>query len=142
MAILTEPIGSIPRPASLIQAIRESQAGQAPHTTLDAAYEEALRDTVERFGRTGSPVITDGEQTKPSFATYPLAGLTNLAFARTDARVIELFARGYRNPCFEKLAAVAGCRYTALAHEDDRDAASGELNIRVDAAEVARALRD
>src|SRR6202035_4575223 len=28
---------------------------------------------------TGSPVITDGEQTKPSFATYPLDGLFNVA---------------------------------------------------------------
>ena len=27
---------------------------------------------------TGSPVITDGEQTKPSFATYPVHGLPNL----------------------------------------------------------------
>jgi 5-methyltetrahydropteroyltriglutamate--homocysteine methyltransferase len=27
---------------------------------------------------TGSPIITDGEQTKSSFATYPLHGLTNL----------------------------------------------------------------
>jgi hypothetical protein len=34
-----------------------------------------LRDTVEEFEATGSPVIADGEQTKPSIATYPMAGL-------------------------------------------------------------------
>jgi len=45
---------------------------------LETAYSEALRDTIERLEQTGSPVITDGEQTKPSFATYPLSGLTNL----------------------------------------------------------------
>jgi 5-methyltetrahydropteroyltriglutamate--homocysteine methyltransferase len=39
----------------------------------------ALRDTIARFEQTGSPVITDGEQTKPSFATYPIAGLETLA---------------------------------------------------------------
>ena len=39
----------------------------------------ALRDTIALFERTGSPIITDGEQTKPSFATYPLSGLGNLA---------------------------------------------------------------
>jgi len=44
-----------------------------------AAEEAALRDTIGRFEATGSPVITDGEQTKPSFATYPLSGLENLA---------------------------------------------------------------
>jgi 5-methyltetrahydropteroyltriglutamate--homocysteine methyltransferase len=79
MSILTEPIGSIPRPASLIEAILSSQAGKAGGAELDAEYEEALRGTIERLEQTGSPVITDGEQTKPSFATYPLSGLTNLA---------------------------------------------------------------
>ena len=34
-----------------------------------------LRDTIERFEATGSPVISDGEQTKSSFVTYPLEGL-------------------------------------------------------------------
>ena len=46
---------------------------------LEDAYAEAIRDTIKRFEQTGSPVISDGEQTKPSFATYPLSGLTNLA---------------------------------------------------------------
>jgi 5-methyltetrahydropteroyltriglutamate--homocysteine methyltransferase len=36
-------------------------------------------DTVQRFEATGSPVITDGEQRKSSFATYPLEGLPGLA---------------------------------------------------------------
>src|SRR5277367_6505995 len=79
MAILTEPIGSIPRPATLIQAIAAFQAGKLSQALLDDEYATALRDTIERFQQTGSPVITDGEQTKPSFATYPLAGLSNLA---------------------------------------------------------------
>ena len=79
MAILTEPIGSIPRPTSLIQAIAVFGAGNISRELLDNAYAEALRDTIERFEQTGSQVITDGEQTKPSFATYPLSGLSNLA---------------------------------------------------------------
>jgi 5-methyltetrahydropteroyltriglutamate--homocysteine methyltransferase len=79
MSILTEPIGSIPRPAALIEAIAAVQAGKAAIATLEAAYAEALGDTITRFEATGSPVITDGEQTKPSFATYPLTGLGNLA---------------------------------------------------------------
>ena len=79
MTILTEPIGSIPRPAPLLQAMAGFQAGKISRTALDGAYAGALQDTIERLQQTGSPVITDGEQTKPSFATYPLAGLTNLA---------------------------------------------------------------
>ncbi|HEY6293539.1 MAG TPA: cobalamin-independent methionine synthase II family protein [Terriglobia bacterium] len=79
MPIPTEPIGSIPRPPELIEAVRSFQAGRLSRETLDALYAEALRDTIRLFEATGSPVITDGEQTKPSFATYPIHGLTKLA---------------------------------------------------------------
>ena len=79
MAISTEPIGSIPRSAALLQAIAASQAKEINPAILEDAYAEAIRETIERFEQTGSPVITDGEQTKPSFATYPLSGITNLA---------------------------------------------------------------
>jgi 5-methyltetrahydropteroyltriglutamate--homocysteine methyltransferase len=79
MTIPTEPIGSIPRPIQLIEAIRDFEAGRITRARLEALYADALRDTIQRFEATGSPVITDGEQTKPSFATYPIHGLTNLA---------------------------------------------------------------
>ncbi len=75
----TEPIGSIPRPPALIQAMQAFASGSIGKDAMDAAYAAALRDTIERFEATGSPVITDGEQTKPSFATYPLSGIGNLA---------------------------------------------------------------
>ena len=75
MAILTEPIGSIPRTPELIAAIT-SPNGNAD---LSKLYNSAIHDTLVEFEKTGSPVITDGEQTKSSFATYPLEGLTNLA---------------------------------------------------------------
>jgi 5-methyltetrahydropteroyltriglutamate--homocysteine methyltransferase len=79
MVIPTEPIGSLPRPAQLLACIREFHAGNVSAETLQAEYDNALRDTVARFETTGSPVISDGEQSKPSFATYPLAGLANIA---------------------------------------------------------------
>jgi 5-methyltetrahydropteroyltriglutamate--homocysteine methyltransferase len=79
MPIPTEPIGSIPRPAALIDVLREFRAGRIGQQELDAGYAEALGDTIRRFEETGSPSITDGEQTKPSFATYPLEGLDNIA---------------------------------------------------------------
>jgi 5-methyltetrahydropteroyltriglutamate--homocysteine methyltransferase len=75
MKIPTEPIGSIPRPDDLIDAI----AGKPNSKPFDVLYEKAIDDTLTEFVKTGSPVITDGEQTKSSFATYPLEGLTNLA---------------------------------------------------------------
>jgi 5-methyltetrahydropteroyltriglutamate--homocysteine methyltransferase len=79
MSIPTEPIGSIPRPAELIAAWGDRRAGHISTERFQEIAERALRDTIRRFEDTGSPVITDGEQTKPSFATYPLDGLSNLA---------------------------------------------------------------
>jgi len=79
MIIPTEPIGSIPRTPELIRAFADRQAGRISAEEFDGVAAEALRDTVRRFEQTGSPVITDGEQTKPSFATYPLDGLANIA---------------------------------------------------------------
>ena len=79
MPIPTEPIGSVPRPAELIAAWSEKQAGRMSPQQFDRIGEAAVRDTIKRFEETGSPIITDGEQTKPSFATYPLDGATGLS---------------------------------------------------------------
>ena len=77
--IPTEPIGSIPRPAELLTGLQSFESGDISQENLDNLYEQAIKDTIRHFEDTGSPVITDGEQTKPSFATYPIAGLNNLA---------------------------------------------------------------
>ena len=90
--IPTEPIGSIPRPPQLIDAMASYQANEINRDALDRAYAEALRDTIDNLEQTGSPVLTDGEQTKSSFATYPLTGLSNLA---PDGVVIP-FADGHQ----------------------------------------------
>ncbi len=78
MNIPTEPIGSIPRPLKLINAIAE--AGDFADSRLDPLYDEAIRDTIAQFEATGSPVITDGEQRKyHNFWTYSVHGLHNTA---------------------------------------------------------------
>ncbi|MBI1727317.1 MAG: 5-methyltetrahydropteroyltriglutamate--homocysteine methyltransferase, partial [Candidatus Rokubacteria bacterium] len=79
MPIPTEPIGSIPRPAALIEGMRDLGAGRISQEHWRSLCDQAIRDTIHRFEATGSPVITDGEQTKPSFATYPIHGLRTLA---------------------------------------------------------------
>jgi 5-methyltetrahydropteroyltriglutamate--homocysteine methyltransferase len=75
MKIPTEPIGSIPRPLRLIEALA-THDGTDP--ALDPLYDEAVRDTIARFEATGSPVITDGEQRKyHNFWTYCVQGMPN-----------------------------------------------------------------
>ncbi|HEY0495503.1 MAG TPA: cobalamin-independent methionine synthase II family protein [Kutzneria sp.] len=75
MSLPTEPIGSIPRPGYLLDGMAAFAAGRIDRAALDELSESALRDTIERLEQAGSPVVTDGEQTKPSFLTYPLEGL-------------------------------------------------------------------
>ena len=76
--IPTEPIGSIPRPRHLLEAV--TRAGDTTSPILDALFEAAIKDTIERFEATGSPVITDGEQRKyHNFWTYCVHGLPNTA---------------------------------------------------------------
>src|SRR2546427_5066679 len=81
ISIPTEPIGSIPRPLELIEKVAQS-GSEDPNEDPDLAplYEDAVRDTIERFEATGSPVVTDGEQKKYfGFATYCVHGLPNTA---------------------------------------------------------------
>jgi 5-methyltetrahydropteroyltriglutamate--homocysteine methyltransferase len=78
MTIPTEPIGSIPRPVAIIEAVEKH--GDTEHPSLTPLYEDAVRDTVARFEATGSPVITDGEQRKyHNFWTYCVHGMPNTA---------------------------------------------------------------
>ncbi|OXM69947.1 cobalamin-independent methionine synthase II family protein [Amycolatopsis vastitatis] len=91
MTLPTEPIGSIPRPDYLLDGLGDFAAGRIDAEALAGLESRAVADTLRRFEETGSPVLTDGEQGKPSFATYPLAGLDALA---PDGAVIP-FADGH-----------------------------------------------
>jgi 5-methyltetrahydropteroyltriglutamate--homocysteine methyltransferase len=97
--IPTEPIGSIPRPSDLIERVTR---GDGDDPDLAPLYEEAIRDTIERFEGTGSPVVTDGEQRKHrGFADYCVHGLPNMApdgftipFADGHTRRLSRLVRG------------------------------------------------
>ena len=112
MNLPTEPIGSIPRPEALIEAVSNYGPDDARVAPL---YQEAVRDTVREFEATGSPVITDGEQRKyHNFWDYPVQGLLNTAsdgfripFAAGHTRRMPRLVRGpfsYRRYADEFLA--------------------------------------
>jgi 5-methyltetrahydropteroyltriglutamate--homocysteine methyltransferase len=92
MTIPTEPIGSIPRPAELQTAMAAHAEGRVTDDELAALYEQAVADTIGRLEAIGSVVVSDGEQSKPSFVTYPIAGSPDLA---PDGAVIP-FADGHQ----------------------------------------------
>ena len=99
ITIPTEPIGSIPRPIDLIERVAR---GDSEDPDLSPFYENAIRETIERFEATGSPVITDGEQRKyHNFCTYSIHGLPNtapdgfkIAFSDGHTRRLSRLIRG------------------------------------------------
>jgi 5-methyltetrahydropteroyltriglutamate--homocysteine methyltransferase len=99
VTIPTEPIGSIPRPPPLIEAVAKYGPEDPRVTPL---YQQAVRETVREFEATGSSVITDGEQRKyHNFWDYPVQGLSNTApdgfkipFAAGHTRRMPRLARG------------------------------------------------
>ncbi|MGH3684906.1 MAG: 5-methyltetrahydropteroyltriglutamate--homocysteine methyltransferase [Pseudonocardiaceae bacterium] len=70
--IPTEPVGSLPRPSTLQAAYADYDTGKIDKAALEAEQDAAVRDSIERFEATGSPIISDGEQRLSSFATYPI----------------------------------------------------------------------
>jgi 5-methyltetrahydropteroyltriglutamate--homocysteine methyltransferase len=92
MSFPTEPIGSIPRSPELLSAMSAHEEGSLDAAGLAEAVDQAVAETVKAMEAAGSPVVTDGEQGKPSFATYPIAGLGDLS---PDGVVIP-FADGHQ----------------------------------------------
>lgn len=71
--IPTEPVGSLPRPQALLEAYADHDTGRIDDAALAAAQDRAVRDTLAQSEATGAPVVSDGEQLRSSFATYPVA---------------------------------------------------------------------
>lgn len=101
MTIPTEPIGSIPRPPELLEGMQAFGEGRISEQALRDLFDDAVRDTIAQFEATGSPVVSDGEQRKPSFVTYPVDGLETLAaggvpitFADGHVRQLPLLTGG------------------------------------------------
>ncbi|MBK0420894.1 hypothetical protein JD292_02210 [Leucobacter sp. CSA2] len=96
----TEQVGSIPRPARLQRAVLDAEIGQVTPEELAAEQERAVADTIAALVATGSPIVSDGEQRRQSFASYPLgtdeveAGPVFAVFADGHHRVVPSLARG------------------------------------------------
>jgi methionine synthase II (cobalamin-independent) len=73
VAIPTENVGSLPRPATLQAAIKDYDAGKITREELTRQQDAACLDSIRRMEATGAPIVSDGEQRASSFATYPLA---------------------------------------------------------------------
>jgi 5-methyltetrahydropteroyltriglutamate--homocysteine methyltransferase len=82
--IPTEPVGSLPRPNQLIDAQEQYRQGKFDIDSLNKLRIQAVEDSIQNFEATGSPIISDGEQTKPSFLIYPIETLINEYYTDSD----------------------------------------------------------
>lgn len=99
MSIPTEPVGSLPRPMKLQEAIADYDAGKITKADLKVFQDEACEDSIKRMEATGAPIVSDGEQRVSSFATYPLADTlagTGLAdHLAGDGQYFAIFTDGH-----------------------------------------------
>ena len=80
MHIPTEAIGSIPRPAYLIEAYSKFHNREISAVELDTLAKQATIETIHKLEAIGCEIITDGEQRKfNSFAGYCLHCAENIS---------------------------------------------------------------
>lgn len=69
--ILTTHAGSLPRPAELLSLVHAQESGEGVDAAaLDREVRAAVEQIVKKQVDAGVDVVNDGEQSKPSYATY------------------------------------------------------------------------
>ncbi len=69
--ILTTHVGSLPRTQTVVDFIFARERGEAyDPAAFDAAMSEAVAETVRRQADAGIDIVSDGETSKISYATY------------------------------------------------------------------------
>ena len=97
--ICTTHVGSLPRPESLLELLRAKTDGQDfDVAALKTELADAVRAVVARQVGTGIDIVSDGEFSKPSYATYVTERLTGFdgefsGHAAQDLRDYREFAR-------------------------------------------------
>jgi len=74
----------------------------------------AIQSTIEQLEATGSKIITDGEQTKSSFLTYPISKLMNEYYIASQDCFSLKFSDGHQRALPRLIK--APFRYAVYAH--------------------------
>jgi 5-methyltetrahydropteroyltriglutamate--homocysteine methyltransferase len=82
--ILTTHTGSLPRPDRLVELMYAKEEGKPVDArALASCVRDSVREVVERQASIGIDVVSDGEMSKPSYATYVTERLTGFG-GRSD----------------------------------------------------------
>lgn len=77
--ILTTHVGSLPRPAKLLDLIKAHAAGADNDAALEGCFRESVIATVRDQAGDGIDIVTDGEQSKLGFFAYVRERLTGFS---------------------------------------------------------------
>ncbi|MBT3627038.1 MAG: epoxyalkane--coenzyme M transferase, partial [Rhodospirillaceae bacterium] len=69
--ILTTHVGSLPRPSDVMDFLVAKESGEPYDAAgFDACMRRAVRDVVAEQVALGIDIVSDGEASKPGYATY------------------------------------------------------------------------
>ncbi len=89
--ILTTHTGSLPRPDKLVELMYAKEEGKAVDARLLAErVSESVREVVRRQVEVGIDVVSDGEMSKPSYATYVTERLTGFGGTSNRPKLSDL----------------------------------------------------
>ena len=112
--ILTTHVGSLPRPAPLLDKMRDGESGPG----MDSAIAQAVGAAVDQQVAHGVDVVTDGEQGKTGFFAYIGERLTGFE-PRPGARGAAWSAEVSAFPEYPELIAERIGRYARLASREN-----------------------
>jgi 5-methyltetrahydropteroyltriglutamate--homocysteine methyltransferase len=135
--ILTTHTGSLPRPAKLVDLMFAKEEGRPVDARqLQARIRESVREVVEHQQRIGIDVVSDGEMSKPSYATYVTERLTGFAGESKRPKLSDILeypnvASAYFNdPGVQRLNQNRPACSGAVAARGTEDAAADIANFR------------
>jgi 5-methyltetrahydropteroyltriglutamate--homocysteine methyltransferase len=89
--ILTTHTGSLPRPDKLVEIMFAKEEGRTvDDTTLRSRIRESVHEVVRHQQDVGVDVVSDGEMSKPSYATYVTERLTGFAGASKRPKLSDI----------------------------------------------------
>jgi 5-methyltetrahydropteroyltriglutamate--homocysteine methyltransferase len=87
--ILTTHVGSLPRPADLVEMLMAKDQGRLPDANaLDARVRDAVAECVRLQTDAGIDIVNDGEWSKPDYSTYVKDRFTGFEGDETPSQAI------------------------------------------------------
>jgi 5-methyltetrahydropteroyltriglutamate--homocysteine methyltransferase len=91
--ILTTHTGSLPRPERLVELMFRKEKGEPVDATeLATRVRESVREVVEHQATAGIDVVSDGEMSKLSYATYVTERLSGFGGQSTGPKLSDILA--------------------------------------------------